>query len=178
LVTAGDGATSEGEFWEALNIACLQRLPLIFLIEDNGYAISVPVEAQTAGGSISRLAASFPGLYVEEVDGTDFPASYRAMQSAAACCREGRGPALVHAHCIRPYSHSLSDDERLYKTPAERAAEAERDPDIAFPKFLIDEGVIDRHMLQNIVHEVDEEVNQATSQALRDEAPAPETALT
>src|SRR5438270_1912841 len=84
LVAGGEGATSEGEFWEALNISCLKRLPLLFLIEDNGYAISVPVEVQTAGGNISRLAGSFPGLYVQEVDGTDFPASYRAMQSAAA----------------------------------------------------------------------------------------------
>jgi len=177
LVASGEGATSEGEFWEALNISCLKRLPLIFLIEDNGYAISVPVEVQTAGGSISKLVSGFPMLDVQEVDGTDFPASYRAMQRAAAYCREGRGPALVHAHCIRPYSHSLSDDESVYKTPAERAAEAGRDPDIVFPKFLIDEGVMDRHMLQNIAHEVDEEVNQATQQAFRDEPPAPGAAL-
>jgi len=177
LVASGEGATSEGEFWETLNISCLKRLPLIFLIEDNGYAISVPVEVQTAGGSISKLVSGFPMLDVQEVDGTDFPASYRAMQRAAAYCREGRGPALVHAHCIRPYSHSLSDDESVYKTPAERAAEAGRDPDIVFPKFLIDEGVMDRHMLQNIAHEVDEEVNQATQQAFRDEPPAPGAAL-
>src|SRR5450432_3348341 len=177
LVASGEGATSEGEFWEALNISCLKRLPLIFLIEDNGYAISVPVEAQTAGGSISKLVGGFPGLDIQEVDGTDFLASYQAMERAAACCREGRGPALVHAHCIRPYSHSLSDDESVYKTPAERAAEAGRDPDIVFPKFLIDEGVMDRHMLQNIAHEVDEEVNQATQQAFRDEPPSPGTAL-
>ncbi len=177
LVAAGEGATSEGEFWEALNISCLKRLPLIYLIEDNGYAISVPVEAQTAGGSISKLVAGFPMLDVQEVDGTDFLASYRAMLRAAAYCREGRGPALVHAHCIRPYSHALSDDESMYRTPAERAAEAERDPDVVFPKFLIDEGVIDRRMLQNIAHEVDQEINQATQQAFRDEPPAHGTAL-
>ncbi|HMC57748.1 MAG TPA: thiamine pyrophosphate-dependent enzyme, partial [Candidatus Solibacter sp.] len=177
LVTSGEGATSEGEFWEALNICCLKRLPVLFLVEDNGYAISVPVEAQTAGGSISRLVAGFPDLHIAETDGTDFLASYRAMQLATQWCREGRGPALVHAHCIRPYSHSLSDDECVYKTPAERAAEAARDPDIVFPKFLIDEGVMDRRMLQDIAHEVDEEINQATQQAFRDEPPAPGTAL-
>jgi 2-oxoisovalerate dehydrogenase E1 component len=175
LVTSGEGATSEGEFWEALNICCLKRLPVLFLVEDNGYAISVPVEAQTAGASISRLVSGFPDLHIAETDGTDFLASYRTMQSAARWCREGRGPALVHAHCIRPYSHSLSDDERLYKTEAERAAEAARDPDILFPKFLIDEGVMDRRMLQDIAHEVDQEINQATHQALRDELPAPST---
>src|SRR5436305_3080667 len=158
LVTSGEGATSEGEFWEALNICCLKLLPVLFLVEDNGYAISVPVEVQTAGGSISRLVSGFPGLHIAETDGADFMASYRAMQAAVRWCREGRGPALVHAHCTRPYSHSLSDDERLYKTEAERAEEAARDPDILFPKFLIDEGVMDRRMLQDIAHEVDEEI--------------------
>jgi 2-oxoisovalerate dehydrogenase E1 component len=177
LVCAGEGATSEGEFWEALNIACLKRLPLLFLIEDNGYAISTPVECQTAGASISKLVAGFPGLLRQEVDGTDFPASYRAMQSAVAYCREGAGPALVHAHVTRPYSHSLSDDERLYKTPAERAAEAERDPVLTFPRFLIDEGVMDRHMLQRIAHEVDEEVDDAAAQALAGDPPAPDSVL-
>ncbi|HTS26709.1 MAG TPA: dehydrogenase E1 component subunit alpha/beta [Bryobacteraceae bacterium] len=176
LVTGGDGATSEGEFWEALNAACLSRLGLLFLIEDNGYAISVPVECQTAGANISPLLAGFP-LFRQEIDGTDFLASYRAMKAAAAWCREGNGPALVHAHVTRPYSHSLSDDERLYKTSAERKSEADRDPIIAFPKFLLDQGVIDRHMLQRITHEIDEEVHQATQQALRDEPPAPDTAL-
>ncbi|HYS94242.1 MAG TPA: thiamine pyrophosphate-dependent enzyme, partial [Candidatus Acidoferrales bacterium] len=177
LVTGGDGSTSEGEFWESLNTACLGRLPLVFLIEDNGYAISVPVECQTAGGNISALTAGFPALFRQEVDGTDFLASYRAMQAAVAHCREGSGPALVHAHVIRPYSHSLSDDERLYKTPAERQAEAARDPVILFPKFLVDEGIIDRHMLQSITHEIDEEVHRATQLALRDEPPSPESAL-
>ena len=177
LVTSGDGATSEGEFWEALNVACMKRLPLVFLVEDNGYAISVPKEVQTAGGSISALTRSFPGLFRREVDGTDFVASYRAIQAGVECCREGRGPALIHAHCTRPYSHSLSDDERLYKTPAEREAEAACDPVLRFPKFLIDEGVIDRRMLQDITHEIDEEVNQATQDALHDDPPDPSTAL-
>ncbi|MBZ5620620.1 MAG: dehydrogenase E1 component subunit alpha/beta [Acidobacteriia bacterium] len=177
LVSGGDGATSEGEFWEALNVACLGRLPVLFLIEDNGYAISVPVECQTAGGNISQLTAGFPGLFRQEIDGTDFLASYRAMEAAVAYCREGNGPALVHAHVTRPYSHSLSDDERLYKTTAERKAEAERDSVIRFPNFLIEEGVMDRHMLQRITHEIDEEVHLATQQALREEPPAPETAM-
>jgi 2-oxoisovalerate dehydrogenase E1 component len=177
LVSSGEGATSEGEFWEALHTASLKRLPVLFLIEDNGYAISVPIEAQTPGGSISALVASVPDLFRVEVDGTDFLASYRAMREAVAYCREGRGPALVHAHCTRPYSHSLSDDERLYKTPAEREAEAARDPVLLFPKYLIEEGVIDRHMLQNITHEIDQEVNEATQQALPDDPPDPSSAL-
>jgi 2-oxoisovalerate dehydrogenase E1 component len=177
LVSSGEGATSEGEFWEALHAASLRRLPVLFLIEDNGYAISVPVEAQMPGANISSLTASVPGLFRVEVDGTDFFASYRAMLDAVAYCRAGRGPALVHAHCIRPYSHSLSDDERLYKTVAEREAEAARDPVLLFPAYLIQEGVIDRRMLQDIAHEIDEEVNAATQEALRDPAPAPASAL-
>jgi 2-oxoisovalerate dehydrogenase E1 component len=177
LVTSGEGATSEGEFWESLNAACLNRLPMIYLVEDNGYAISVPIEAQTAGGSISRLTKGFPNLFQQEIDGADFLASYRAMTAAAEYCRTGQGPALVHAHVIRPYSHSLSDDERLYKTPAERQAEAERDPVLRFPKLLIDEGILDRHMLQRIMHEIDEEVHAATDQAMREQPPAPESAM-
>jgi len=177
LVCAGEGATSEGEFWEALNIACLKSLPVLFLIEDNGYAISVPTECQTAGGNISQLVSGFPGLLREELDGTDFLASYRAMKSAAAYVRGGQGPALVHAHVTRPYSHSLSDDERLYKTAAEREAEAERDPVLVFPRFLVDAGILDRHRLQLITHEVDEEVQQATERALHEQPPAAATAL-
>ena len=177
LVTSGDGATSEGEFWESLNVACIERIPLLFLIEDNGYAISVPIECQTAGGNISQLVSGFPGLLRLEVDGTDFLASYRAMKEAAAWCREGRGPALVHAHVVRLYSHSLSDDERLYKTATERKAEADRDPVIRFPQFLLENGVLDRQRLQLITHEVDEEVHAATQQALHDDPPAANTAL-
>ncbi|HWE48596.1 MAG TPA: dehydrogenase E1 component subunit alpha/beta [Bryobacteraceae bacterium] len=177
LVTSGEGATSEGEFWEAINIACLKRLPVIFLIEDNGYAISVPVECQTPGGNVAELLSGFTDLYRQEVDGTDFLASFRVMKAAEAWCRQGRGPALVHARVTRPYSHSLSDDERMYKTAAERKEEAERDPVVRFPQFLMDEGVIDRHMLQLIAHEVDEEVNAATQEALHELPPAPETAL-
>ena len=135
-VSLGEGATSEGEFWEALNTACTKHLPVLFLVEDNGYAISVPVEVQTPGGDISRLVRSFPGLHVDSIDGTDFFASLRAMREAAAYVRARKGPAFVHARVIRPYSHSLSDDEKLYKPPAEREAEARRDPIARFAEFL------------------------------------------
>ena len=176
LCTAGEGATSEGEFWEALNVACLKRLPVLFLVEDNGYAISVPVEHQTAGGNVARLLSGFPQLLRLETDGLDFLASYRTVVEAAAYCRAGLGPALVHARVIRPYSHSLSDDERLYKTAAEREEEARRDCLRRFPEFLLREGYVDRHGLQQLVHEVEAEVQQAVERALAAAPPRPDTA--
>src|SRR5579864_8711835 len=115
LVTTGDGTTSEGEFWESLNTATNLKLPVVYLVEDNGYAISVPVEVNTAGGSISELVKNFPDLYVQKVDGCDLLASYEVMKKAIDYARARKGPALVHAKVIRPYSHSLSDDEVMYR---------------------------------------------------------------
>jgi 2-oxoisovalerate dehydrogenase E1 component len=177
LVCSGEGATSEGEFWEAMNAACLENLPVVFLVEDNGYAISVPIEKQTAGGNIAKLLAGFPNLKRVEVDGTDVVASYHALTEAAAYARARKGPALVHATVIRPYSHSLSDDERLYKTAAEREAEEARDPLMRFPEWLVSEGILDRQGLQVIVHEVDQEIQHATDRALRADPPARGSAL-
>jgi 2-oxoisovalerate dehydrogenase E1 component len=177
VASSGEGATSEGEFWESINQACLNRSPVLFLIEDNGWAISVPVERQTPGGSISKLLSGFPDLLVIEVDGTDLISSYRAMSAAAAWCREGRGPALVHAHCVRPYSHSLSDDERNYKTKHEREEEALRDPLTTFPQFLIEEGVLDKSEAQHIVREIHHQILEDTHRALKAAPPDPATAL-
>ncbi len=177
LMCSGEGATSEGEFWEALNAACLENLPVVFLIEDNGYAISVPVECQTAGGNVARLVAGFPNLLRIETDGTDFMASYRAIWEAAAYTRERKGPALVHATVTRPYSHSLSDDEKLYKTKSEREAEEARDPILKFPEWLVSEGILDRQALRVIVHEADQEIQQATDRVLKADPPPKGSAL-
>jgi 2-oxoisovalerate dehydrogenase E1 component len=171
-VSGGDGATSEGEFWESLNVACAKKLPLLYLIEDNGYAISVPVEVQTAGGSISKLVRSFPGLHVAECDGTDPFESYVACKDAEQYCRERRGPALIHAHVTRPYSHSLSDDEKLYKSPDEREEEARRDPISKLALLLVREGVLDQKQIESLEAEIDEQVREAADQALAAEAPS------
>src|SRR5579875_3616018 len=172
FVSSGEGATSEGEFWEAMNAACLDRLPLVVLIEDNGYAISVPVEYQTAGGNIARLLAGFPGLLRIEVDGTDFLESYSGLHQAFDYVRSGHGPALVHASVILPYSHSLSDDERLYKPPAEREREARRDPLTTFPEFLTREGILDRTAIERMAREIDLEVAEITDRVLGETPPA------
>jgi 2-oxoisovalerate dehydrogenase E1 component len=171
LVSAGEGATSEGEFWECINMACLDKLPLVVLIEDNGFAISVPVERQTPGGNISRLLEGFPGLLRLEADGTDFVASYNVLSEAMRYCREGHGPALVHASCTRPYSHSLSDDERLYKSGAEREEEAGRDPLLLFSNYLVSNGIADRLALDSITRQIDSEIAELTTRVLREPAP-------
>jgi len=142
FTSLGEGSTSQGEFWEALNTASNQKLPVIFCVEDNGYAISVPVEVNTPGGNISHLVANFPNFYFAEVDGTDPEACLRAFQAAAAHCRAGLGPAFVHGHCIRPYSHSLSDDDRLYRCATEREADAMRDPMAKMQMRLLREGIL------------------------------------
>ena len=175
-LSIGEGATSEGEFWESLNTTCTRSLPILYLVEDNGYAISVPVEVQTPGGDISRLVESFPNLKLLRCDGTDFLESYRTLGEAIAHVRRERKPAFVHAKVIRPYSHSLSDDERLYKTPEEREAESRRDPITKMRQFLLSEAIATQAELDALATEVDREVADATNTALAAPKPAPETA--
>jgi len=175
LVTTGDGTTSEGEFWEALSSACNLKLPVIFLVEDNGYAISVPVEVNTPGGSISKLVTGFPGLFIQEVDGCDPIASYDTMMRAAEYCRSRKGPAMVHAKVIRPYSHSLSDDEVQYRSPAERDADAARDPLITYPRYLLEQGIATESELELIRQQVEEEVQVSAEVALASPQPATST---
>jgi 2-oxoisovalerate dehydrogenase E1 component len=177
LCTTGEGQTSEGEFWEAMNTASNLKLPVIFLVEDNGYAISVPVEVNTAGGKISELVKSFPDLYIEEVDGTDVPASLEAAGRAVDYCRQRKGPALLHAHVVRPYSHSMSDDERMYRTAAERDAEAKRDPLVRFRAHLEETGAATAEELDALEEEVAAELQEAADRAMEQPQPSVDTAL-
>jgi 2-oxoisovalerate dehydrogenase E1 component len=175
LVTTGEGTTSEGEFWESLNTASNLKLPVVYLVEDNGYAISVPVEVGTAGGSISRLVASFPDLYIQQVDGCDLVASHEVMRKAVEYARQRKGPALVHAKVIRPYSHSLSDDEVMYRPASERDADAARDPVTQFPRWLVAQGHATDADIATIQAEVDAIVLAATDDALAQPQPGAET---
>src|SRR6202022_4042882 len=149
-VSLGEGTTSEGEFWEALN---------------------------TAGGNISRLVSGFPNIHFEEVDGTDPVASYAAFLRSVAHCRAGHGPSFVHAHVIRPYSHSLSDDERLYRPDVERQRDAQRDPISRMQMFLIREGILDEKGINRLEKQVDDDLQVAVDRALQAPPPAPDTVM-
>ncbi len=176
-VSIGDGTSSEGEFWEALNTACNLKLPVIFLIEDNGYAISVPVSVQTAGGDVSKLVEGFPNLYIQRCDGTNALESYKTFKNAVEHCRARKGAAFIHAKVTRPYSHSLSDDEKLYRPDEERQKDAEIDPLKTYAEFLMTEGIASSEDLENFRKEIDAEINEAVDIALASPQPAPETAL-
>jgi 2-oxoisovalerate dehydrogenase E1 component len=172
-VSCGDGTTSEGEFWEAVNNASLLKLPVLFVVEDNEYAISVPVEVNTAGGNISKLVANFPNFYFAECDGTDPVTSYAVLRQAVEHCRSGRGPAFVHGHVIRPYSHSLSDDERLYRPESERSKDAQRDPITRMQLFLIRENILDEDSINRLEKDVDDQIQRATDRVLVARLPEP-----
>jgi 2-oxoisovalerate dehydrogenase E1 component len=177
IVSTGDGATSEGEFWESLNAACTLGLPVVYLVEDNGYAISVPVEVQTAGGSISNLVSGFPGLHIVGCDGTDLIDAYRAVGEAIGYTRRRRRPCLVHAHCTRPYSHSMSDDESAYRTEEERAAQNERDPLTRAHALLVEFRIATPEELDALATEVEAEVIAASDAALESPQPDARTAM-
>jgi 2-oxoisovalerate dehydrogenase E1 component len=176
-VSIGEGSTSQGEFWESLNTASNGKLPVVYVVEDNGYAISTPVEANTPGGNISRLIANFPNFHFAEVDGTDAIASYEAMVEAVAYCRAGKGPALVHGHVVRPYSHSQSDDETNYRSAAELQADALRDPISRMQMWMLREGILDEQGINEIERKVDEEIQRATDRALAAVLAQPESIL-
>jgi 2-oxoisovalerate dehydrogenase E1 component len=176
-VSIGEGSTSQGEFWESLNTASNSKLPVVYVIEDNGYAISTPVEANTPGGNISRLIANFPNFHFAEVDGTDAVASYQAMVEAVAYCRAGHGPAVVHGHVTRPYSHSLSDDERLYRSKEELEVDSLRDPILKMEMWLVRQGILNSAGINELQRKVDEEVARASDRALEAVLPKPDSIL-
>ena len=172
FVSLGEGSTSEGEFWEAMNSASNLKLPVLFLVEDNGYAISAPVEVNTPGGNISTLVANFPNFFFAEVDGTDPVESYDAFRRAVEYCRSGQGPAFVHGHVVRPYSHSLSDDDRAYRSEEERQIDALRDPLPKLQMRLLRDGILNAEAINRLEQAVDKEITAAAEKALH--APIPE----
>jgi 2-oxoisovalerate dehydrogenase E1 component len=175
-VSCGDGTTSQGEFWEALTTACVRKLPVVFVVEDNGYAISVPVEVQTPGANILSVVGGMPGLATWDVDGCDPIASYAAARDAVERARRREGPSLIRGTVIRPYAHSMSDDQALYRPEKEREAELARDPLRTFPARLIELGVATEDELAAIRADVEAEVDRAGKAAQQKAQPGPETA--
>ncbi len=142
-VSSGDGATSQGDFYEAISAASLNKLPVLFVIQDNGYAISVPTEVQTPGASISRTFSDFPGLFVREIDGVDVLDCFDGLGEAIAHCRSGKGPALVHARVVRLKPHSDSDDDSSYRSNLEKEEDEKRDPLPLFEQLMVEQGLVD-----------------------------------
>ena len=176
-VSAGDGTTAQGEFWEALTTAVVNKLPILFLIEDNGHAISVPTRLQTPKGSISKTLNKFPDLRIDECDGCCPIESYFCALNVESYLRSHKGPALIHAHVTRPYSHSLSDDHSMYRTKKELLQEAHRDVLAVYPKFLLDHKIITEQEKEDIYANVDLEIKEALKKALETPWPKREEAL-
>lgn len=169
--SSGEGATSQGVFFEALNTACMDALPVLFHIEDNGWAISTPVERQTAGGSISKLLSAYPNLLRLEFDGCCPVASYAAWAEATAYARARKGPVLLHAHVVRPYSHSLSDDEKLYRSQEDLAQQTARDPLPVYRARLLGELPEGKTTLEALEAEVEATLAAAKEAALQAHPP-------
>ena len=165
-VSCGDGTTSQGEFWEGLTTACVNKLPVLFMVEDNGYAISTPVWMNTPGGSISKALNNFPGLKIFTCDGNCPIDSYDTMVEVEKYLRAGNGPVLVHANVTRPYSHSLSDDHSYYRTKEDLAEESAKDVFNSFPKFLTETGLLTSDEVKAVLDEVTKEIREAMNRAL------------
>jgi 2-oxoisovalerate dehydrogenase E1 component len=175
-VSCGDGATSQGDFHEALNWAAREQAPVLFLVQDNKYAISVPIDEQTAGGTPYKLAAGYEGLSRMRVDGTDFFASASAAQAAIQHIRDGKGPVCLVADTVRLLPHSSSDDHTKYRTPDELEADRKIDPIARLEARLIDAGLLTEDEAETMQDEVYQEVDEAAEWAKQQDDPAPETA--
>ena len=173
-VSLGEGATSEGEFWESLNTACTLHLPVVFVVADNGFAISVPVSDQSPA-PVSELVQGFRGLEVLHLDGTDYFAVRDRGADAIAHVRAGVGPLLIHANVTRPYSHSSADTQSKYRSERELADEAERDPVGRLEHELVHGGVLSPQEASEIREQARQAVADAAKEALAAPRPDPAT---
>ena len=175
-VSLGEGATSEGEFWESLNTACRLHLPVLYLVADNGYAISVRAEDQSPA-PISEMVRGFRGLAIAKFDGRDYFTAREQGARAIARVRAGEGPGLIHAKVTRPYSHSGQDTQSKYRPDEELAEEAENDPIRLLETALIDAGILTTEQAEEIHDETKKVVADAAREALAQTRPDPATVL-
>ena len=176
-VSSGEGTTSQGEFHEALNWASREKLPIIFHIEDNEYAISVHISEQTSGGSIYSMVSGYQNLARYNIDGTDFFEANLAFQKAVDRARKGKGPSVIVSNVVRLYPHSSSDDQRKYRTEAELEADKKRDPILRFENSCMEANTIKMKEFDKIRNEVSAIVDEETIWAEKQDHPAPSTAL-
>ena len=177
-VSGGDGSTSQGDFHEALNFSALHRLPILFVIQDNGWAISVPVEEQTAGGTIAKMASGYEGIAVSEFDGCDYLSTVTALEEAVSRARSGHGPSVLVAKVPRIGPHSSSDDPKKYKDEAVCALDHVRDPLARFEQWLIKEELISEDLLRALRQTHFQEVEAAAEKAELVAFPKRESAFT
>jgi 2-oxoisovalerate dehydrogenase E1 component len=164
-VSLGEGACSEGEFWESLSTACNLHLPVLYIVADNGFAISVPSIDQHPA-PVFDLVQGFRGLEIHHLDGTDYLAVRAAARPIIERVRAGTGPALLHCDVVRPYSHSAADTQSKYRSPEELAEERGRDPIDHLERQLVDRGVVTEEQAAGLRAEAKEIVAKAAAEAL------------
>lgn len=164
-VSGGDGSTSQGDFHEALNFASIHQLPVIFVVQNNGWAISVSVDEQTAGGDITKCISSIPGLRVETIDGCDFKETTKTMKEVIAHAREGKGPVVVNAILPRLGAHSNSDDPKRYLSESSLTEIHQKDPIPKYINWLIEMGVFSEEEIDDIRSRLFNEIEEASKEA-------------
>lgn len=172
-VSSGEGSTSGGEFHEAVNWAARGKFPVIFLIQNNRYAISVPVKDQLAGGSVHEMVGGYHGLNRYRVDGCDFPAMFEAAADAVAHARRGEGPSVIEADTVRLLPHSSSDDQRKYRDSKDLEADAKRDPIPRFEQYLNERGILSPAECAAVKTEIQARIDAAAEWAEGEPQPDP-----
>lgn len=175
-VSAGEGTTAQGDYHEALNWAARELLPVIFLIQNNQFAISVHISEQLAGSTVAKLSAGYQGLDVQKINGLDFEESYKAAQKATRRARQGKGPSLIVADTVRLQSHSISDNQAKYRTPEEIVKDQEKDPLKLFEERLLDKKTLSKEEIENLHEVARKEIDDAARWADEQPDPEPETA--
>lgn len=174
-VSSGEGTIAQGEYHEALNWAAMKKLPIVFLIQNNEYAISVHISEQLAGESVTQISSGYEGLYTERINGLNYKTSYASLYNAVERARSGEGPSVIAARVVRLQSHSISDNQYKYRTPSDIAKDQELDPLIIFADELINEGTCTKEDLKKIEEEVTQEINEVSKWVSEQEDPIPET---
>ncbi|HMO17903.1 MAG TPA: dehydrogenase E1 component subunit alpha/beta [Oligoflexia bacterium] len=176
-VSAGEGTTAQGSYHEALNWAGREKLPIIFVIQDNQFAISVHISEHIAGGSVERISSGYDGVDVKRVNGLDFEETLKAANNAVNRARKGDGPSVLIFDVVRLQSHSISDNQTKYRSTKDIEKDQKKDPILLLEKKLIKEKILSKKDIENIRHQINKDVDDAASWAEQQSDPKPDTAL-